>query len=73
MTEKLKPFKKGQTCFYMLGNRIHKGEVRATFEMDSINVKYLVECGGSRIWMFDHHLYHTINELIDDLKSVIVS
>lgn len=73
MANGLKPFKKGQVCYYLLGNQIHKGIVKGEFELDSINTKYLVETSGGRIWMFDHHLFHSLNELIEDLKSCIIA
>lgn len=68
----LEPFTKGETCFYLLGNRVHKGKIKAIYQLDNINTKYLVMTGGGSVWMHDHLLYHSLNELFEDLKSCII-
>ena len=67
-----KKFKYKERVYYMCGNCIHSGTIKAKFELPPISMKYLIQTNGGTIWMLDHKLFHSVDELVEDLKSLIV-
>lgn len=60
------------TIYYMRENRIHRGVVLARYEIDDINVKYLIKESIGNRWILDSRLYGSIDELVADLRNCVV-
>ena len=65
-------FERGDEVYYMYKNHIRHGIVRAVFEMDEINTKYLIAVNGHlEGWVMDCDLFASIKDLFDSLRSCI--
>lgn len=67
-------FNRGDECWYMHRNMVYHGIVVGTLELDELNRKYLVWIKGTneRNWIIDTILYHSLKDLFDSLKGIIV-
>lgn len=68
----LPSIKTDSVVYFMRENRIHKGVVKARFDLDSINSKYLIETPYGKRWMMDSAVFKSIPDLIVNLKSCII-
>ena len=64
-------FKIGDEVYIMRNNKIFVGRVKAVYEMDSLNTKYLIDGDTYSEWCFDTKVYGSVTELLDSLKGCI--
>ena len=71
--EGLKTFTRGEVVYFLYRGYINKAKIKAIYEIDELNTKYLVVNSSMSRWMIDHELYHSVNELVNALKECIVT
>ena len=71
--EGIKSFTRGEVVYFLYRGYIHKAKIKAIYEIDELNTKYLVVNSSMSRWMIDHELYHSVNELCNALKECIVT
>ena len=73
LIEGLKTFTRGEIVYFLYRGFINKAKIKAIYEIDELNTKYLVVNSSMSRWMIDHELYHSVNELVNALKECIIT